>query len=201
MTGWWATGLGVAFVAGIATAAIAMLFGKRWPVHVRNTVGGFTFLLLIGPFVAFLFSADRVIGVVVYQEGAAAVGAILLALTVLVDVRRGFLRRDGSEVEGRARAMWVLGALGALVYGLWAVRTFVLDAFAPRQRLVGVIEAIEPGSVSMSKGGPSLHLAKVEVQGRWFFATRDIEPRLQVGAMIDAEVGAGSQYILSLKQP
>lgn len=71
--------------------------------------------------------------------------------------------------------------------------------FLPNLQIRWAVEALHHGR----KGGYHHPAAAAEVQidGVWYYATRDIEPRLNVGTFVDAEASAGSHYILSINRP
>jgi|SRR5579871_534175 len=147
------------------------------------------------------FSNDQSMSLVIYQEGAAAYFLGFVALGASKVAWRGQAKRDGPPVSTRAR---VGATILALLFTFWTLKDglgFVEDVFLPDQRLVGVIQTLVPGHLRFSYYVPRYDAARVQVHGDWFYATSDIEPRLHVGASIEADVGAGSGYILALKEP
>jgi hypothetical protein len=88
-------------------------------------------------------------------------------------------------------AVLLLLAFVMTASGIYFGRQFLLDAFYPRIEVRGQVERLSFRSRRAAR------VLMVVINGRSFAATRDLARQLHVGDPIRAEVGAGSDTILS----
>jgi hypothetical protein len=194
---WWGPALVYAMLLGVAGTAACVLFGRSWPLSERRMIGFPSLFLVVVPLASLYFENNESMTLVIYQEAAASIAAGSMALHSIWFLWRGGKKPDGSEFDPGAR---MPGAVIAFFVGYLALHEgveFYGDVFEPRDVVHGSIDGLQ--SSYWTRRGTQA--AKIEVGGQWLYATTDIEPRLHVGAFVEAEVGAGSGYILSLRKP
>jgi hypothetical protein len=192
---WWPRALLWAALICALVMAVTFVFGKKHPQLVDRLILLPAFIYLLGfPLLAALvliMEGDEYVSLVIYQEGIAAFFVPPLAVLVAVP----------AFVRNRSLA-WRMGAL------LMAISFVVLgeadfgkglfgDVFTPRQHVVGTVSEMERGhQYRWTRGG--WRAARVKINDQWYSVTRDLEPRFHVGALVDAEAGAGSKFLLKV---
>jgi hypothetical protein len=81
-------------------------------------------------------------------------------------------------------------------FGIYLGRTFLLDAFAPRTVVWGMVQ-----NLKYNRGTRAPRLSTIFIDGRAFNATRDLHGQLHLGDQIRAEIGAGSHSVLRFSNP
>ena len=190
---WWPrVFLWIALICVLAIA-VTFAFGKKRPQLVDRVivVPAFAYLL-ISPFLATLIliiDGNEHVSLVVYREGVAAFLILPLAMLIAAPAllkTRSFTFRMGALFM----AVSFVG-LGELVFG----KGFFGDILAPRQHVVGTVIEMEPGYYQFGQGWEA---ASVNISGKWYSVAHDLEPLFHVGAVVDAEAGAGSKFLLKV---
>ncbi len=86
-------------------------------------------------------------------------------------------------------------ALAVGSHGVWWTSIFVRDALLPRVAVEGMVDRLWESS------GPRSIAVHRYLNGRMYEATYDVFRRLRRGDIINAEAGAGSNFLLRINRP
>ncbi len=201
------TGLGIAFyrfadqeavAVGIhqlflPTMVLALALSAAWrfiPVGRWRTgvqIGGT--VLFFAPLVAVAVLWHQSVLLVPHQEATVALWTLAVAVAL------GWRALGGGRRGTSRPAVLLAFALAVGGYGAWWASLFVRDAFLPRVAIQGSVDRLWEST------GPR-HLAVhryLSVNGQTYEATYDVFRRLRTGDRINAEAGAGSNFLLRIR--
>jgi len=194
---WWGTGCDVSLVAGfIALTIAAFVTFRSGPSPFGRPLFALSLGLLLIPLISVGFGARENISLIVHSEIQDTI--LLLYAGSAIGIVATFVIARAWPGPCKPLAVCIgFGLVGALMFGLGVEKgiTAAKDLWVPRDVVVGVVDRLE----RHRGGGRHFSPGRIEIQGRTFYMSTEVEEGLFAGMRVHLEAGAGSHYILAIE--